>query len=782
MRSGDFSAFAQPLYDPATRAGQSGSITAAPFPANRIPSNRFHPVALKLLEFYPPPNVNTGGLVSNYQNGQRRVIDKDQFIQRIDFVESSKSTWFGRYSWGDEVQLQEALKLNGSKILTNVKQEMISNTRVLSATKVNEFRFGHNGFFNSTGRELAFIRDVNGELKLPGLPSPPPGAWGIPEVGVTPLSTFGDSTEGPYVNNNHTFQWVDNFSWTKGKHSIRFGAEIRRDRFNQIGNQFPRGQLAFDGQATQNPAAPSGTGYGFADYLLGLNRTAQGVVGLGFIQFRATDQYYYIDDMWKIRSNLTVSLGLRYENSPPWFDRSGKLVNVHLPFVDSAPNVADRSRHPTLVRIGSGDFYEGLLLRFNPAINVARDGRLGPRLVERDDNDFAPRLGIAWSSTNRWTLRMGAGLFYSQDTGNPRFDMSRNLAGRRNDTSDTDYPDLNLDKPFRNLGSTVQINTPAALGNNHHRRTPYSIQFMANVQRELDRQTALEVGYLGSVSRKMESYRDYNIPRPSPTGSVASRLPYPEFSRVWEVDGHNKANYHSMGLKVQRRFSQGLTHLIGYTWSKSIDTGSAIRVHDGDTLFPQNSFCTQCERALSSFHASHRLVTSALYELPFGRGKRFVNIGGIPNALVGGWQLGSIMTLQTGFPVTVVSGADISNTAIGTDRPNATGATVAIPRGQQDPELFFNTNAFVLQPAGTLGNVGRNTLMGPGIVNWDFSTLKDFRIREGQELQFRFEAFNVSNHPNWGLPDSSRSSPGFGKIRSTRTDMRDLQFGLKFVF
>jgi len=257
MREGDFSAIVQPLYDPATRAGQSGSIIAAPFPGNRIPSSRFHPVALKLLEFYPPPNVNTGGLVSNYQNGQRRVIDKDQFIQRVDLMESSKSSWFGRYSWGDEVQLQEALKLNGSKILTNVKQEMISNTRVLSATMVNEFRFGHNGFFNSTGRELAFIRDVNGELKLPGLPSPPPSAWGIPEVGVTPLSTFGDSTEGPYVNNNHTFQWVDNFSWTKGKHSIRFGAEIRRDRFNQIGNQFPRGQVVFDGQATQNPAAPS---------------------------------------------------------------------------------------------------------------------------------------------------------------------------------------------------------------------------------------------------------------------------------------------------------------------------------------------------------------------------------------------------------------------------------------------------------------------------------------------------------------------------------------------
>jgi hypothetical protein len=422
------------------------------------------------------------------------------------------------------------------------------------------------------------------------------------------------------------------------------------------------------------------------------------------------------------------------------------------------------------------------LLRFNPAIKVARDGRLGERLVEADHNDFAPRLGIAWSPTRKWTLRTGAGVFYSQDTGNPRFDMSRNLAGRRNDVSNTDFPDLSLDRPFRNLTSTVQINTPAALGNNHLRRTPYSIQFLFNVQRELDRQTLIEVGYLGSLSRKLESYRDYNIPQPSPTGSVASRQPYPEFSRVWEVDGHNKANYHSLGIKAQRRFSQGLTYLMGYTWSKSIDTGSAIRNHDGDTLFPMNSFCTQCERALSSFHVAHRFVTSALYELQIGKGKRFLNRGGVSNVLLGGWQLGSILTLQTGFPITVSSGFDVSNTATSPDRPNATGAKAGLPRGKQDPERFFNTNAFVLQPFGTFGNVGRNTLIGPGIINWDISTLKNFRIREGHELQFRFEAFNLPNHPNWGLPDTSRISPGFGKIRSTRKDMRDLQFALKYVF
>jgi hypothetical protein len=159
-----------------------------------------------------------------------------------------------------------------------------------------------------------------------------------------------------------------------------------------------------------------------------------------------------------------------------------------------------------------------------------------------------------------------------------------------------------------------------------------------------------------------------------------------------------------------------------------------------------------------------------------------LNTGGIVNALLGGWQIGTIVTVQTGFPFTVASGADLSNAGIATDRPNATGATVALPRGQQDPQRFFNTAAFVLQPFGSFGNVGRNTVIGPGILNLDFSTLKNIRIREGHQLEFRFEVFNMPNHPNWGLPNGTANSPNFGKVTSTNTDMRDLQFALKYVF
>ena len=176
------------------------------------------------------------------------------------------------------------------------------------------------------------------------------------------------------------------------------------------------------------------------------------------------------------------------------------------------------------------------------------------------------------------------------------------------------------------------------------------------------------------------------------------------------------------------------------------------------------------------------MVSSVLYELPFGRGRRFLDRGGVVNAVLGGWELGSILTVQTGFPLTVVVGRDQSNTGAGFDRPNATGEEVELPRDVRGPQRWFNTAAFTLPPFGTHGSVGRNTLIGPGLFQLDASLLKNFRLTESQTIQFRFEAFNAPNHPNWGNPNVSIISPNFGTINGTRTNMRELQFGLKYIF
>jgi hypothetical protein len=175
-------------------------------------------------------------------------------------------------------------------------------------------------------------------------------------------------------------------------------------------------------------------------------------------------------------------------------------------------------------------------------------------------------------------------------------------------------------------------------------------------------------------------------------------------------------------------------------------------------------------------------VTSLLYELPFGKGRRFLNQSGVPDAVLGGWEIGSIVTLQSGFPQTVVAGRDQSNTGIGYDRVNATGRPTVLPRDVRNVDRWFNTDAFVLQPFGTFGNAGRNTIVTPGVIAWDFSAHKDFRFAEKHTVQFRFEAFNFPNHPNWGNPEPTRTSPTFGQIRSTRTNMREIQFALKYMF
>jgi hypothetical protein len=313
------------------------------------------------------------------------------------------------------------------------------------------------------------------------------------------------------------------------------------------------------------------------------------------------------------------------------------------------------------------------------------------------------------------------------------------------------------------------------------RKTPYMFQYLFNVQRELDNSTALEVGYLGSRSYRLERMFDWNETIPGITGSVQSRKPYPEYTKVQEIGNVAEARYNSLAIKLTRRFHDGLSVLGGYTFSKSTDNGSGIRVLDGDTLFPQNSFCLDCEWGLSVFDVRHRFVSSILYELPFGEGKPFAQTG-VGSAILGGWQISTIITKSSGFPRTAYVGTDRSNTGGGQDRPNVTGLDPDLPGDQQTTARWFNTDAFALQQVGTFGNAGRNTFLGPGIFNVDASIIRNFRMLGNKTLQFRLEAFNVLNNPIWNDPNTTLTSPLYGSITSTRKSMRELQLGLKFVF
>jgi len=787
FRSGDFSQSGHVVTDP---------LTGTPFPNNMIPANRLDPLAIKLLQYYPAPNIPGAGLSNNYLALDKVTEDKYQFTQRVDFAQSAKSSWFFRYSMQHERGITPALADNGMSLATDAKQAMINNTLILSPNLVNEFRFGYLGFFNNFAPELANKTDVVKQLGLPGLLSDPaPTAWGIPQINLGDgFSGFGNNADGPYTNWDHIFQWVDGVSWTHGSHSIKFGVDIDRTRFNVTGNQYARGQYGIQNQAT---------GYTPSDFMLGYVHDTADAAALAIARFRQTSQAYYFQDSWKARPNITISYGLRYEYAPAYSDNA-PLVNIFIPdhsLFTQTPN-APADTHPCFVRSGIGDFYANTPIRFGPGICTARDGRMGSNLVQSDHKNFAPRLGIAWSPTTNWTVRAGAGIFFSQDTGNPVFDMARNLSGRVNNTANTTTHNLTFENPFTTVANVcgvpvppnVCITSPFVLGNDYHRRTPYVEQYELNIQRQLGNNTALEIGYLGTQGHRLGRIQYFNQPNPGP-GSTASRSPWPEFSFVQEVIGLVNSNYNSLAAKLTRRMSSGFTYLLGYTFSKSIDDGSGERIIGTDNIDAQNEYCLRCERALSSFDQRQRFVASALYQLPFGKGRTFINHG-LVGALAGGWNLGMIWTMASGSPVNIYSGKDQSNTGVGQDRPNVVpGQTWKL--SNPTPKEWFNTQAFALQPLYTFGNFGRNVVIGPPLFTVDASVNKDFKFTERQYLQLRLDAFNVFNHPNFGDPGNRVNADrldaygvpipgtgGFGQITSTKAgvDMRELQISLKVVF
>jgi outer membrane receptor protein involved in Fe transport len=802
MRGGDFSASGRNIFDPASRvfstdaSGNLRAVSAVQFPNNVIPASRFNSVSQKLLEFYPKAIRPGDTILGNYTRQRPRPITWEQFNQRIDYLESVKSNWFGRLSWGDDDSKEiDSFPDQEANILTKTWQTLLSNTRTLSPSLVNEFRFGWTQFDNDQRRFYAFKRDVTGELGIIGLNSPVPLSWGTPTVGLgLGLTGFGEQGNGPFVGRTSIFQFIDNVSWIHGKHTFKFGAEIRRDRFNETGNAFTRGSFAFDVNATQDPARRAVTGHPFADYLLGevFGPTRARTFSNGLL--RSTPMAFYVDDTWKVTPRLTLTLGVRYENTPPYSDKYRGAINVIVYDSGVGPDrqIAPGSRVPVQIRPGDGDFHEGLPFHFHDGIpKVTGDSLLGHATVLRDNNDFAPRVGLAYRPAESWTVRAGFGAFYVQDIAEARFDLSRNIGGRSQFTADSERPNANFSDPWKFEGGTCSNWTgncqgpTFTLANNTNRRTPYMLQWVMNVQKQLDKDTVFEVGYIGNSAHKLELLRVWNQPvnrlGPNDSRSLLQRSPFPAYGLIQVVDSHGNSSYHGLALKATRRFSKGLTYLAGFTWSKAMDQGSAVRNNTGDNQFATDNYNFHREHALSQFHNGRRFVTSVLYELPFGEGKPFAN-GRVIGQVVGGWQIGSIITLSDGTPINVGQIGD--PLVIGTPNvPDATGIS-PIPTNRT-PDNFYNIAAFSASDptlAYRFGNTGRNLLLTPGLIQWDFSATKDTRIREGHSLEFRFEAFNFSNHPNYNTPSVDVRTPAtFGRITTART-MREMQFGFKYIF
>ena len=783
-RTGDFSQLRDasgnliPIYDPATRVfDAAGNVTQAPtaFQGNLIPANRIDPVSRQLLDFYPLPLQEQTG--SNYVNDEARTVNADQFTYRFDFIENDSSRWFFRHSTSHELGYDPfAIPDMGINTDTDVHQLVLANTRTFGTNKVNDLRVGYGYLKNAHISPRANNENVVKELGI-NLPSDNPLYWGVPNIGITGLSGLGEESDAPFINDDKTIQFVDNFSWIVGKHAYKFGGEIRHVLYDQIGGVVTRGRFAFDGRYTQNPLLPAAQrgGAAMADFLLGTMNRSEGQVGAPIANFRSSYYALFFQDSWRLTNTVTVNYGLRWEYDQPFYDKNDAIVNIDFRW--------DNSAEPVFVRAGTGDPYEGdPAFRLAPDVQYVRDGRFGRGAYKSDFNDFAPRLGIAWAITPKTVLRSGGGIYYVRDIGNAVFDTVRNapFTIRRDEPAESFRPNLSFQQPFARTGAPTFI-----LANQYDEPSSYVAQWSFGFQRELAGTMSAEATYFGSAGVHLRRLMSYNNPEPSQLPNSNNARPFPKFGSIQVMSAPSHSNYHALYLKLQRRFSGGLSFLSSFAWGKSIDNGSGIRTSDGDSLTPSNNYNLELERGLSAFDFRRRWTTSWVWELPFGKDRRWMNTSTVADLALGGWQIGGILTLQDGFPFTVTCGPGNIQNGGGACYPDATGVDWRLSGDERSRTRWFNTDAFVdRDPANgpfRYGTVARNSLTGPGIVSVDASANKRFQFNESY-VEFRVEVFNLPNHPIWNQPGSQLRTPNFGVINSTRLDSRQIQLGLKFVF
>jgi hypothetical protein len=797
MFTGNESALSTVIYDPLSGNGGASKV---PFAGNIIPTSQLDPISQRFLAYYPSSILP--GLSNNYVKVNSSPLNRFGFTIRMDWVESSKSQWSGRYSSCNGDQTTHGLSITGSKIVNSCNQYLATNTRTITPTLVNEARFGYSSLYNTIGTLSAFTTDSTTGLGIPNLPAGPPVQWGVPNIGFSGdgFSGVGDSSDTPYEIDDNILQFVDNLSWIHGKHTFRFGFEYNRQNFYQTGNQFARGAFTFQPQATRSSSNTGGDA--FSEFLLGDIYQSQTAISLATGNFQRNTVAAFMDDTWKVTPKLTLSLGLRYELTPPWDDRIGNMINVVMPRIYAIPN-APVAEQPFYVRQGNcSNPYSGLNIFFTATPFVCNNGMLPDQLVKTAYNNWAPRISIAYSPDSKTVVRAGYGMFYNQDIGNALFDIVRNLAAKisLNETNGIGLTWAQAVLPGTG-GTAGVVQAPATVGfmDAPEGTTPYSMQYLLNVQRQFAGNWLVEAGYLGGVSRHLQGLMNSNQGLPGTAGSGALRRPWSDFSTIQEIANGANAEYNSLSVKVTRRFARGFSLVGSWTWARSIDDTSGIRPQnfDNNSGIPQNSYCINpCERGLSAFNVSHRFVVSTLYDLPVGRGQKLNINNRFLDAIAGGWQSGGILTVQSGTPGTLtIGGVDNAGTTGTDDRPYATGLSPYL--SNPTPSRYYSLAAYYEAPAGQFGNVGRESIVGPRIFNIDFELHKQFRMpyNEHHFLQFRFEAFNALNHPNWGMPNlnilSGSSQPGmpgaythtgFGQVTSTSASMRQVQLGLKYVF
>jgi hypothetical protein len=732
MRRGDFSGVAGTITDP---------LTGTPFAGNIIPANRLNPVSVALINQYMPlPNVpgavNFAGVTTN-------IVNINQGIGRIDHNFSSRDQVFVHYIYSARDFPNTELNPNFFYTATFPNESLAAqHVHTFTPTLLNELRFGwHRGDIRKYSvRQNSDFRIE--QLGIMGLKVGGPDGralradeQGFPVLNIEGFLGMGDSQASSNLDNSRTYQLVDNLSILRGAHSMKMGADIRRHLDDATTNNWPFSNMSF----TRDIA-----GNGAASFMLGYPRTVLTPEGVPISQVRQWRYGFYFQDDWKATTNLTLNLGVRYD----------------LFTIPKEVNAISRT-----LRFDLGP---------NGPVLYPEPGQTADDLWKNEYDYISPRFGFAYRFHDRTVVRGGYGIFYTA----AQFDNVNILqlnppgGGSLTVTNDALNPIATIQNPVpRELYPVTPIFNVVTLPEDRKRRNAYIQNWNLQVSRQITSNDALEVGWVGSKGTFVDtSLNNFNNPEPSNIPFTQSRRPYPQYGRIRMMVADGNTIFHSLQARFEHRFSHGLSLTSAYTWSHLIDdTAQTINRGGCGCQNPRNR--GRAERADSSEDIRHRLVTGYVWEIPWGG--RFFS----------GWQLGGIVTLQSGSPFNVTQSGDSQNVEFaGWSRPHLVSGLDA-KLSDPDPALWFNTNAFV-RSVGEYGTAPRNPLVGPGLHTFDLSLSKAFRMPwyEGHELLFRTEFFNAFNTPQFGQPGGTLGTGTFGRVTSTRTDNRQIQLALKYSF
>jgi hypothetical protein len=732
--------------------------TGQAFPGNVIPPSLLDPQSQKWTPYLRAPNVavpsNQPGIPSyNFIFSPKNKSDSNQVNLRFDHTLSSKDRFLASYSFFDVPHIEPGLfVLGGASYPWRAQVVAFNETHVFSPAVVNEFLYGYRRSRNAEVAETAFGKTnyATDIFKLQNFTNDPI-AFGVPNLSVSGFSGAG-SVNAPLDDYDRVNSLTDNLSIVHDRHTIKMGGSVQHQGFMYLCNCVEMPSFTFDGRFT-------GTGLG--DMLLGIPYQVGQAVGKGQTITNAMYYAFYLGDNIRVRPDLTINLGIRYE-----YQQSPRDINGHQETYD-----------PFLKRV----------------VAVWR-GEVRNGIVDPDFNNFAPRVGFAYSPKflKNTSIRSSYGIFYATDNYNEFgfVAFGPDLIVDCYYYSDPNHPTLFMRNMVPNTCGLGNSQGAGIFGVNRRNRTPYVQEWNFEVQHTFGNNWLLELGYVGNVGQKIIQRDDANSPPYDPTGLTPAqdRRPNPYYGFILMSTGRGWSSYNGGFAKIEKRFSAGSYLLASYTWSKALDLGQDAGSSGGSVASRDFKVL---DRGYAAFHTPHRFVASYIYELPFGRGRQLLpNISPVADKVIGGWSVNGIATVQAGQFRSINLGYDWIDIGGAFTRsfPNIVGQIAPSDRNYNH---WWDKSSFALPGCPTLqscptgvhlpGDAPRNGFQMPGFSDFDLALLKETKL-ERLTLQFRAESFNALNHTIFGSPNNNLSSSSFGKITSVRISPREIQLGLKLLW